>query len=898
MGKDKRIRVNFRGHRRLLIAVALAAIFAATGMAQIIASPEESVTPCTSPTVRASSRTAVLPYSTGYPVSPPASGVDTFYTWEGGAAYFANWPLGPRCDIDYFYIGTWDQSPWNAGPFKGIGFTNWTALYDGTVEIDPGDGPLLPLLRAYNIPTFGDQASGLQTVGTDPMTGVSYAAEAAEHLIDPIIVGWIQEDEPDNAQGPVNGSYVDCVPPSPAYYYPTCPGGCSSADTGAPGTIPGPSITTLYAQFESADPNRPVYLGLGQGTGYPNTGTDYNGRGSPCATTSIGRGLNDYPVYQLGGDILDADDYPENDAHPIWWLGRKADRFRFWSGYGKAVYDDLEMNNIDDVGSVSVTPAVIDGEFWEDVVHGVHGVVWFTHQFSPVFEEASAFAPEHAAAEAQMAADDIQVLALARVLNQPSVSNGMLSAVTSSNTYAGINYLMKRYGGFTFLLTTNDGLPQQDQSGSPTDPSYPITELSAFCHGNTRCTNSTAANAGALSPLPAGGTTATFSLAGFPSGTVTATVLGENIQVSNLPTIATQAEVAPYVPDPSDYVTVCGGSFYYDSCGGGVGGLNPDGTFAFPATPYYFAPIVGTLPPSWTDLGNPIVYTQETAVGTYRTIPVVNGVFTDTFATSYARHLYQINFDPNPGAPLIGDLNGDGVVNEADYQIWLAALGTTAGAPGYDPRADVLRDGTVNTADLAAMPTPPSLTSGTACNGVFSGTFGGNVTVSEGQNCYFAAGARVAGNLKQTGGNLVLVAGTSVGGNLQISGGTFSIMGTIDGNLQIQDTTGTAQNQICGATVQGNLQFQSNATGVQIGSTSSSCAGNTIDGNLQVQNNTGSTVVSDNTVKGNLQDQNNTAPTQVFNNTVNGNLQCSNDSSITGGGNTVSGNKQGQCATF
>ena len=63
----------------------------------------------------------------------------------------------------------------------------------------------------------------------------------------------------------------------------------------------------------------------------------------------------------------------------------------------------------------------------------------------------------------------------------------------------------------------------------------------------------------------------------------------------------------------------------------------------------------------------------------------------------------QILFDPNPGAPLVGDVNGDGVVDLKDVEIVKAAMGTTAGMPGYDPRADVVRDGVVDRADLAVV---------------------------------------------------------------------------------------------------------------------------------------------------------------------------------------------------
>ena len=77
------------------------------------------------------------------------------------------------------------------------------------------------------------------------------------------------------------------------------------------------------------------------------------------------------------------------------------------------------MGNIDGDPSVTLSPGEIDAEFWMSIIHGGHGIVWFTHQFAPTFEEASAFAPEHAAAEAQMALDDIQVAALARCSTNP-----------------------------------------------------------------------------------------------------------------------------------------------------------------------------------------------------------------------------------------------------------------------------------------------------------------------------------------------------------------------------------------------------------------------------------------------------------------------------------------------
>jgi hypothetical protein len=208
--------------------------------------------------------------------------------------------------------------------------------------------------------------------------------------------------------------------------------------------------------------------------------------------------------------------------------------------------------------------------------------------------------------------------------------------------------------------------------------------------------------------------------------------------------------------------------------------------------------------------------------------------------------------------------------------------------------------------------------SGTSCNGAYSGTFQGNLTVTNGQTCMFVSGG-ASGNITETGGNLVL-SGGSVGGNVTVTGGTFSIgpSTTIKSNLVVQSIPkSSATNQVCGTTISGSLQFQSNGTAVLIGSGTSSCAGNVIKGSLQVtsnsaaitidantisnslqvQSNTGATTMDGNTVGGSLQDQSNTGPTQLVSNNIAGVLQCQSNTTITGSGNTAA-SKTGQCAKF
>jgi lysophospholipase L1-like esterase len=198
-------------------------------------------------------------------------------------------------------------------------------------------------------------------------------------------------------------------------------------------------------------------------------------------------------------------------------------------------------------------------------------------------------------------------------------------------------------------------------------------------------------------------------------------------------------------------------------------------------------------------------------------------------------------------------------------------------------------------ATLVELAAPPA---STACNGTFSGTFVGNLSVSKGQTCMFLQGG-VTGNITQSGGNLIL-SGTTVGGNVQVQGGGAFSIGSftrIVGNLQVQNLPASATpNALCGMTVNGNLTYQNNAASVEIG-TVPACSGNMVGGNLQVGNNTANVGIVGNIVKGNLQVQNDTGQTIVSNNNVAKDLQCSGNTTISGSGNTAS-QKQGQCAPF
>jgi uncharacterized repeat protein (TIGR03803 family) len=238
-----------------------------------------------------------------------------------------------------------------------------------------------------------------------------------------------------------------------------------------------------------------------------------------------------------------------------------------------------------------------------------------------------------------------------------------------------------------------------------------------------------------------------------------------------------------------------------------------------------------------------------------------------------------------------GNSTGDGTVYQITPKGILTALYSFSGPDGATPEGALIQGtngifygttafgGGYNMGTAFSLVTIPP--SGNACNGVYSGQFNGNITVSAGQTCEFTNGGSVNGNIHVLGGTLILQNNATVKGNVHVDGGGAFTLGpslTISSNLFVDDLpAGAPTNMICGVTVQGNLHFEENGTAVEIGS-SSGCAGNTVGGNLHVADNT--------------------AAVQIFNNTISNNLQCDNNNPVpTGAGNTAK-KKQDQCSTF
>ena len=322
---------------------------------------------------------------------------DTYLPWEGGPSYYTQWSHGPSSDPSFFPIAVWLQSPSNAGAYQALGVNTFIGLWDG-----PTDQQLSDLTSAH-MPTLCDQD-----------------VDWASHLDDPIVTGWTQQDEPDNAQAlPDGGGYGPCIDPS--------------------------VIQQIGNTYRQNDSTRPVFLNTGQGTAW----ADYYGRGSACA------GVDDYAQYALGADILSFDIYPVNSTDApvqgkLEMVAAGVDHLRTASNNEKAVWTWIETTGFNDP-SATPTPDQIRTEVWMVLVHGARGFGYFCHIFSPSFDETGLL---DTPASSQAVTDiDAQIQQLAPVLNQPSLANG--ATVQSSDANVPIDIMAKRYQGTLYVFAVN-----------------------------------------------------------------------------------------------------------------------------------------------------------------------------------------------------------------------------------------------------------------------------------------------------------------------------------------------------------------------------------------------------------------------------------------------------------
>ncbi len=313
------------------------------------------------------------------------------------ATPYAKWRNGPPAREDYFPIAVWLQDPRNAARYKAAGINLYVGLWKG-----PTEEQLAALKRA-----------GMQVICHQNAVGLA-------HKHDPIIVGWMHGDEPDNAQSLGKGKgYGPPIPPE--------------------------RIVADYERIGASDPSRPVLLNLGQGVAWDG----WHGRGVRTNHPE------DYAEYVKGCDVASFDIYPVVHPSPqiagkLWYVARGVQRLRTWAGPKRAVWNCIECTRINNP-RIKPTPHQVRAEVWMSIIHGSTGLIYFVHQFQPRFVEAGLLADKEMLAA--VGGINRQIRELAPVLNGPSVPSA--ASVTSGAEDVPIAVMAKRYGGATYVFAVN-----------------------------------------------------------------------------------------------------------------------------------------------------------------------------------------------------------------------------------------------------------------------------------------------------------------------------------------------------------------------------------------------------------------------------------------------------------
>jgi hypothetical protein len=300
-------------------------------------------------------------------------------------------PAGILSHPDFFPLAVWLQDPRNAEKYRDIGVNLYIGLWRGPTAAQ------LSLLRAARMHVICDQnTAGL--VRRD----------------DGVIVGWLQNDEPDNAQAIKGGGY------------------------GPP--VPADQVIDQYHKLKQQDPAHPVFLNLGQGVAWDG----WYGRGVRTNHPE------DYAAYLNGCDIACFDIYPATHENPaiagnLWYVGQGVKRLVDWTGGNKPVWCCIEA-----AGNGKLVPiaAQLRTEVWMAITSGATGIIYFCHQFKPTFIEAGLLANTELASGVKSV--NAQVTRLSTVLHSPTLLE--VVRAESSDPKVPVNVLCKRQGNSIYVF--------------------------------------------------------------------------------------------------------------------------------------------------------------------------------------------------------------------------------------------------------------------------------------------------------------------------------------------------------------------------------------------------------------------------------------------------------------
>ncbi len=321
------------------------------------------------------------------------------YSSDPSENAYREWVNGPLSDAHFFPIAVWLQSPDNALNYKEAGINTYVGLWRGPTEAQ--------------LKTLRD--AGMKVICSQNEVGLA-------NRNDPTIVGWMHQDEPDNAQpitDPETGEKTYGPPVSPQ------------------------KVVDLYKEMQKADPTRPILLNLGQGV----ANDEWKGRGR------WGK-REDYFTYVKGCDILSFDVYPvvgirkPDGENYLWYVAKGVDRLMEWSDGEKIIWNCIECTHISNPDK-KATPHQVRAEVWMSIIHGSMGLIYFVHEFQPRFnEDALLDDPEMLAGVTEL---NRQIHSLAPILNTNSLSDAVQAK--SSNPDAPVDIMTKRYDGELYVFS-------------------------------------------------------------------------------------------------------------------------------------------------------------------------------------------------------------------------------------------------------------------------------------------------------------------------------------------------------------------------------------------------------------------------------------------------------------
>jgi hypothetical protein len=275
----------------------------------------------------------------------------------GDPAYVNGFPRSR----EFFPLGVWQQPPRTAAEYKAIGINTFVGLWEG-----PTEAQLAELAR-----------SGLYVVAEQNEVGLTSPNRG-------VIRGWMQGDEPDNAQAPISGlgPYSPCIPAA--------------------------EVARRSQAMKARNLTRPVFVNFGRGVADPL----WPGRGTCTGDEKY------YDVAVKGADIVGFDIYPVGSDTPrvkgkLEYVAHGVVNLLRRTSPGQTVWSAIETTALDPARPVK--PEEVRAEVWMALIHGARGIVYFAHEWAGGLREDGIF--RHPEIVREVARINHTIAALAPVVN-------------------------------------------------------------------------------------------------------------------------------------------------------------------------------------------------------------------------------------------------------------------------------------------------------------------------------------------------------------------------------------------------------------------------------------------------------------------------------------------------